>query len=232
MSPNYYAEKLAGERLRLVYEIAPPRVRRYLEAEIGFALSRMRRGDAVLELGCGYGRVLARLAEKAGRAVGIDTAVESLSLARRLAPPGRDCEIVAMNALDLGFGEGEFDCTVCVQNGVAAFGVDRERLVDEAHRVTRPGGLVLLSTYDARFWPERLAWFEAQSRAGLLGPIDRGRTGGGVIVCEDGFRAGTLSPEELRALGARGGADPEIVEVDGSSVFCVIERAGTRKGST
>jgi 2-polyprenyl-6-hydroxyphenyl methylase/3-demethylubiquinone-9 3-methyltransferase len=231
MSSNYYAKRLAGERLRLVYDIAPPRVRRYLEAEIDFVLARMNRGDAVLELGCGYGRVLARLAEKAGRAIGIDTAGESLALGRRLAPPGSDCEFLAMDALETGFRDGEFDLTACVQNGIAAFGVDRERLLGEALRVTRPGGLALFSTYDERFWPERLAWFEAQSRAGLLGPIDHDRTGGGVIVCADGFRAGMLKPEELRALCARVGVEPEIIEVDGSSVFCVIERRAGEGGA-
>ena len=225
MNTNYYANRLAGERLRAAYEIASPRVRRYLEAEIAFALRLMNTGDKVLELGCGYGRVLARLAEKASIAVGVDTAVESLALGRRLAPPGLACEYVAMNALETGFRSGEFDFVACVQNGICAFGVDPELLAREALRVTRPGGRAVISSYSERFWPERLAWFEAQSRAGLVGPIDYDRTGGGSIVCADGFRAGTMSPEELLALGGGAGGKARIVEVDGSSVFCVIERS-------
>ncbi len=224
MSSSYYAKRLAGERLRAVYEIAPPRVRRYLEAEIDFVVASMSAGEKALELGCGYGRVLARLAGKARLAVGIDTAVESLALGRRLAPPELACEFVAMDALETGFRDGEFDLVACVQNGIAAFGVDQERLVREALRVTKPGGLALFSTYNAHFWPERLAWFEAQARAGLIGPIDYGRTGGGVVVCEDGFRAGMLGPGELRALCARAGGRPRIVEVDDSSVFCSVGR--------
>jgi len=70
MRPDgYYSEKLSAERLRRVYEIAPPRVRRYLEAETEHILSRIRRSDTVVELGCGYGRVLARIAKAAGLAV-------------------------------------------------------------------------------------------------------------------------------------------------------------------
>jgi hypothetical protein len=38
---GYYARGLAGERLRRCYELAPDRVRRYLEAEIRFVLSRL-----------------------------------------------------------------------------------------------------------------------------------------------------------------------------------------------
>lgn len=223
---GYYASRLSGERLRLVYGIAPARVRRYLEAEIEFALGCLPRGGAVLELGCGYGRVLMPLAAKAGLAIGVDTARESLALGRRLAADGPACELLPMDAAALGFRAETFDLVVCVQNGICAFGADREILVKEAVRVTRPGGAALFSTYAASFWPHRLAWFEAQAAAGLLGPIDYERTRDGVIACTDGFRAGALAPGELLALCARAGAGAacRIAEVESSSVFCVIER--------
>ena len=44
---NYYSQKLSAERLRLCYEIAPPRVKRYLEAEIYFVLDRIKPFDLV-----------------------------------------------------------------------------------------------------------------------------------------------------------------------------------------
>ena len=92
----------------------------------------------------------------------------------------------------------------------------------ESLRVLRDGGLLLFSTYAKGFWPHRLAWFEAQAAEGLVGPIDREATGGGVIVCEDGFRAGQLSPEEMQFLSEGLGLESAISEVDGSSLFCEI----------
>jgi 2-polyprenyl-6-hydroxyphenyl methylase/3-demethylubiquinone-9 3-methyltransferase len=62
---SYYSQKLSAERLRLCYEIAPPRVKRYLEAEIEFVMSKIKPSDRVLGMGCGYGRVLQRLMTKA-----------------------------------------------------------------------------------------------------------------------------------------------------------------------
>jgi SAM-dependent methyltransferase len=59
---GYYREKLSANRLERVYAIAPPRVRQYLDAEIDHVLALVGPNDAVLELGCGYGRVLALLA--------------------------------------------------------------------------------------------------------------------------------------------------------------------------
>ncbi len=219
---GYYARRLAGIRLRRCYEIAPPRVRRYLEAEIRHVLRRIGPEDDVLELGCGYGRVAMRLAAAARRVVGIDSAEESIALARQLAPPGCRCEFLVMDAYALAFRDRVFDAVVCVQNGVCAFGGDPEALLREALRVTRRGGRVLLSTYAGRFWRHRLAWFEAQAAEGLVGPIDRGSSRDGVVACRDGFRSGRLGPEDLRALCRRIGARGEVREVDGSSLFLEI----------
>jgi SAM-dependent methyltransferase len=219
---GYYEEKLSGVRLRRCYEIASPRVKQYLEAEIQFVLQHLKSTDSVLELGCGYGRVTSRLAEAAGRVVGIDTSIESLKLARQLSAPDPTCEFLEMNALELTFDDSEFDKVVCVQNGICAFGVDRELLLRQALRVTRSGGRIYFSSYSEGFWDERLRWFEAQAAAGLLGEIDYTKTGNGEIVCKDGFRTGMMSPEEFLLFGAELGLDTEVTEVDGSSVFCEI----------
>ncbi len=221
---GYYAERLSGRRLQRCYELASPRVRQYLDAEIRHVVSRLRSSDVVLELGCGYGRVAFRLAEVARRVVGIDTADASLALARELAAPGMPCAFSQMDATDLGLAVDTFDVVVCVQNGVCAFGVEPESLLREALRVTRPGGVLLFSTYADRFWPHRLAWFRTQAAAGLVGPIDDEASGNGVIVCADGFRAGRLTPGDWTRLCSKIGLDPRITEVDGSSLFCEVTK--------
>jgi SAM-dependent methyltransferase len=222
MSYEYYKETLSGERLKRVYEIAPPRVRQYLEAEVGHVLEKLDRGSHVLEMGCGYGRILPKLAGKARMVVGVDTSLDSLRLAEREIGHLPGCHILGMDAGALAFAGGVFDCVVCIQNGISAFHIDRRELIREAVRVTRPGGVVLFSTYAEGFWEERLRWFEIQARAGLLGEIDYGGTGDGVIVCKDGFTATTVSPAAFRMLTRDLNAGVELVEVDGSSLFCEI----------
>lgn len=219
---QYYSQKLSAERLRLCYEIAPPRVKRYLEAEIEFVLDRLNPSSLVLELGCGYGRVLQRLAAKARTVVGIDTSPASLMLARKRMGDAVECRLVEMNAVELGFGAGQFDVVVCIQNGISAFKVDQRKLIREAMRVTRSGGRVLFSSYAERFWEERLEWFEIQAAHGLVGEIDYDETGDGVIVGKDGFRATTLSTEGFVALTSDWGIVPQVTVVNGSSVFCEL----------
>lgn len=223
----YYSKKLSGERLRRCYEVAPARARQYLEAEIRHAVEHLRPEDRVLELGCGHGRVARRLASAARRVVGIDTAYESLTLARKLARSGEACEYLCMDAVALAFAAGSFDAVLCLQNGICAFGVDQASLLGETLRVTREGGLVLFSSYSDKFWPHRLAWFEAQAAEGLIGPVDRTVSGNGVIVCKDGFRAGRMTPGDFHRLTSRMGVNADVAEVDESSVFCeIVKGAG------
>jgi SAM-dependent methyltransferase len=224
---DYYRENLSADRLERAYGIAPPRVRRYLEAEIEHVLSFIERGSSVLELGCGFGRVLERLAPLAGTLVGIDTSLGSLGrAAERLACRG-NCGLAAMDASRLAFRDGAFDVTACIQNGISAFHVEPGELMREGIRVTKPGGVVLFSSYSGAFWKDRLEWFELQAAEGLVGSIDRAKTRDGVIVCEDGFTATTVSADEFAALAAKLGVRARIVEIDSSSVFCEIE-AGAR----
>ncbi len=149
---DYYSNKLSAGRLRLCYDLAPPRVKQYLNAEIDFILEKIKPNDNVLELGCGYGRVL----------------------------------------------------------------------INEALRVTKPGGKVIFSSYSEKFWNDRLNWFHIQSEHGLIGEIDYSSTGNGVIVCKDGFRATTFSKEDFNILVAGLKKDYKITEVDNSSIFCEI----------
>ncbi|MBM3297171.1 MAG: class I SAM-dependent methyltransferase [Candidatus Aminicenantes bacterium] len=219
---DHYRDNLAAERLRACYDAAPARTRRYLEAEAAHVRAKISAGMRVVELGCGYGRFLRPISGKPARLIGIDTSLASLKLAREHLAGRAVVGLAAMNAVKTGFPDGIFDLTLCIQNGVSAFHVDKISLFREAVRITASGGLVLFSSYARAFWPHRLEWFAAQAARGLIGPIDHEATGDGVIVCKDGFHAETVDEDGFRALAAAVGGKPEIVEVDGSSLFCEI----------
>lgn len=219
---SYYSEKLSAEKLKLCYDIAPPRVQRYLAAEIGHVRSRIKSGDLVLEMGCGYGRVLGGLVGCGSKLYGIDISLPSLHMAQKYLSDHSNTLLCLMNAVDMGFGNACFDIVFCVQNGISAFHVDRRALVKSAVSVTKPGGHVLFSSYAEEFWRDRLDWFRIQAVHGLIGEIDEERTGNGTIVCKDGFRATTVTQEEFSRLTKNIGREVSIEVVDGSSIFCEI----------
>ena len=219
---NYYSDTLSAQRLKQVYDIAPTRVRQYLGAEVEHVLRHITHGDRVLELGCGYGRIIPEISKKAGKIIGIDTSLSSLLLGKEVLSNIQNCQLACMNAVQLAFPNHVFDTVVCIQNGISAFHVGQKELIRESLRVTKPGGIALFSSYSDKFWEDRLEWFRLQSEAGLLGEIDYEKTGNGEIVCKDGFTATTVGSEKFRRLTKGLKADIRIVEVDESSLFCEI----------
>jgi 2-polyprenyl-6-hydroxyphenyl methylase/3-demethylubiquinone-9 3-methyltransferase len=86
------------------------------------------------------------------------------------------------------------------------------------------GGKAFFSSYSPQFWEHRLTWFHEQADKGLLCEIDMDKTKDGVIVCKDGFRAVTHSPEDMDTFGKASGFSYEVTEVDNSSVFLIITK--------
>jgi 2-polyprenyl-6-hydroxyphenyl methylase/3-demethylubiquinone-9 3-methyltransferase len=219
---SYYSNKLAAERLKLCYEIAPPEVKKYLQAEIEHVIDHMTPGGRVIELGCGYGRVLKDLAHLPDLLVGIDISFESLRMAKSLLSGNKNIQLLQMDAGAPALIPNQFDLVFCIQNGISAFNVEKKKLLECAVRLTVPGGKVLFSSYADQFWESRLEWFRLQADQGLIGEIDEQATGEGVIVCKDGFRATTVSSDEFLALVEGVGVSALVQTIADSSVFCEI----------
>jgi 2-polyprenyl-6-hydroxyphenyl methylase/3-demethylubiquinone-9 3-methyltransferase len=221
---NYYKETLSAERLQRCYKVIPPRVQQYLDAEVNFVLQGIRATDTVLELGCGYGRIIPALASKARWVVGIDNSMASLVYGQTLLSNIPNCLLIQMDAATLSFIEQTFDVVVCIQNGISAFHTDQNNLMRESIRVTKSGGTILFSSYSEKFWQHRLEWFQRQSDEGLVGEIDYNKSRDGIIVCKDGFTATTVGREKFLELTSGLEVEVKIQEVDDSSIFCEMVR--------
>lgn len=81
---------------------------------------------------------------------------------------------------------------------------------------------MLLSSYSEKFWDERLRWFQTQAEMGLIGEIDYSRTGEGIIICIDGFKASTFSSLDFEKTVMDIGLEFILTEVDDSSIYCEI----------
>lgn len=219
---NYYADKLNSQSLFQVYETAIPNVRQYLDSEIDFVKKRLHKTDCVLELAAGYGRIVKLLAPCCDTIVGMDISKESVELGKEYLQAYANADMVVMDMHQISFDK-PFDVVLCLQNGLSAMQVtpkEIEKILD----IVAPGGTAYFSTYSANFWDWRIKWFEEQAKKGLLGEIDYDRTKDGVIVCKDGFRATTQTEEDYRKIGEYCGYPYLIQEVDGSSLFLMIQK--------
>lgn len=100
-------------------------------------------GRAVLEVGCGTGLLLERVAERAARAVGIDLSEGMLEKAK-----ARGLEVSQADATCLPFDDGLFDLTYSFK--VLAHIQDIQKALSEMARVTRSGGDVVAEFYNPR----------------------------------------------------------------------------------
>ena len=220
---NYYKRSLNSTKLFQVYQTKYPRIKRYFDEEIDFVRRNLRGNEKVLEVGAGYGRIIKELAPFAASVVGIDISEASVDLGKDYMKGCLNCNIQVMDAHNLEFGE-EFDVVLCLQNGLSAMKGQPIQLIGQCMKVLAPGGMAYFSTYSAKFWKHRLAWFHEQADKGLLGEIDLEKTKDGMIVCKDGFVATTFSEDELKKLGEESGCHYSIDEVDESSLFLILEK--------
>jgi ubiquinone/menaquinone biosynthesis C-methylase UbiE len=106
----------------------------------------------VLEVGCGTGLILNRIAPLARRAVGLDLSPGMLAVARE-----RGLEVVEGSARELPFEDASFDLLYSFK--VLAHVPDLARVFSEMARVVRPGGRLVLEFYNRqslRWWVRRL----------------------------------------------------------------------------
>jgi SAM-dependent methyltransferase len=115
-----------------------------LRTEIVFALAQLNgdRGARLLDVGCGDARFAADAAECA-RTVGVDVSRRALGFARTLVPAAR---FAAGTGAALPFRSNAFDIVTLLDVIEHIPDTDERRVVDEALRVLRPGGRLVIST--------------------------------------------------------------------------------------
>jgi arsenite methyltransferase len=100
-----------------------------------------RRGEAVLEIGCGGGAYLRDVAlavGETGRACGIDISADQIEGAQAHCADAPAAELHIASALELPFGDGEFDAAYSVQ--VLEYIEAVDDALAETARVLKPGG--------------------------------------------------------------------------------------------
>jgi SAM-dependent methyltransferase len=161
------------------------------ELELDVALP-LATGRDVLEVGCGTGLILERLARTARRAEGIDLSPGMLEKAR-----SRGLTVREASATALPYPDAQFDLVVSFK--VLAHVPHLEQALGEMARVCRPGGRVLAELYNP--WSLRFL----AKRLGGPGKISDGRSEADVYTRWDApHRLRSLLPDSLALDEVRG----------------------------
>ena len=124
----------------------------------------LRAGDAVLDLGCGFGRHAFEAARRGASVVAVDAGRDevdgvlatfvAMAEAGELAPGSAHAAVVQGDALALPFADGAFDRVICSE--VLEHIPDDRAAMAELARVLRPGGTMAITV--PRFVPELVNW--------------------------------------------------------------------------
>lgn len=154
------------------------------------------RGRSVLEVGCGAGVDLARFARGGATVTGVDLSPSAIELARaNFGQQGLSGDLRVADGEHLPFPEASFDLVFA--HGVVQYTADPRRLVDEVHRVVKPGGEAVFQVYN------RVSWLNALSK---LMKVDLEHEGAPVLLKFSagefrlllaGFRDVTIVPERF-----------------------------------
>ncbi|MFG3225329.1 class I SAM-dependent methyltransferase [Kitasatospora sp. NPDC048194] len=177
-----------------------------------------------LDIGCGAGKHLWPLQRAGIEAHGIDIS----PLAVRICRDRGLTDVSVMDAMELDYPGGHFDSILLFSNGLAMGGTPAgvERLLTECHRVSAPGGRILLTNTDVSRTedPRNIAYQRANRERGDLPGRVRLRSWYRDQVSEE-FDWLFMSPEELTAAARATGW--RVAEVDGTpwgGYAAVLER--------
>jgi SAM-dependent methyltransferase len=109
------------------------------------------RGRDILDVGCGAGVEVVRWARGGARVTGIDIAESAAALTRQnLSQQGLSARVDVADGEALPFPDAAFDFVYA--HGVVQYTTDDRHLVQECHRVLRPGGTALFQVYNRVSW--------------------------------------------------------------------------------
>jgi len=173
------------------------------------------RGDAVVEIGCGVGRLTRTLAKRADRVTGLDVSEEMIALAREHNPELANVTWLVGDGASLR-GVEDATADACFSHVVFQHIPDPAitlGYVTEMGRVLRPGGWAAFQvSNDPDIHRPRTGM--AQRWASRLG---RAPAGQGAPE----WLGSAVALDDLRAAAGRGGMDLETVVGEGSQ-FCLV----------
>ena len=130
---------------------------------IDFNLLDVRRGDRLLDLGCGEGRhAISGYLLADAHVIGVDLSSRDLTTAQQRLndfrgeqiDTGKSCNFVRASGLTLPFADNSFDKVICSE--VLEHILDYPAMLAEIRRVLKPGGVFAASV--PRYFPEWICW--------------------------------------------------------------------------
>ncbi|OHA79776.1 MAG: hypothetical protein A2675_04180 [Candidatus Yonathbacteria bacterium RIFCSPHIGHO2_01_FULL_51_10] len=184
----------------------PLPIQKFLDEEIKFISRHVKQGSKILEVGCGYGRLLNILAEKADKIVGIDFSEPLLEKAHESFKNRKNVELWFMDAQKMSFEDESFDYVLCLDATFGNMPGIEEKVLNEMKRVTKDTGEVVISVFSEN---AKDAQLENYHRIGLTGIKDDGAA----VTSKEGFYSRRFTKKQLQELFERARLSCDVISL-------------------
>jgi 2-polyprenyl-6-hydroxyphenyl methylase/3-demethylubiquinone-9 3-methyltransferase len=191
---------------KMIDSQAPKLIQEFLDGEIEFISTHIKQGNSILEIGCGYGRLLKILAKKSEKLVGIDFSRRMVELSKQNLKDEKNVKIELMEADKLEFSDNSFDYVVCLDNSFGNMPKIELGVLKEMKRVCKNQGEIIISVFSEN---AKEVQKENYRRIGLAEIQDDGKA----IHTAEGFYSRQFTKEELKSLFEKAGLNCEIIKI-------------------
>jgi len=192
---------------RIITGDPPKPIQEFLEGEIDFIKKQILPGKKILEIGCGYGRLMEILSENAEKVVGIDYSKRLLEEAKKRLSRKENTKVFLMNAKNLEFNDESFDYVVCLDNSFGNMPGIESQVLKEMIRTCKSGGEIIVSVFSENAVETQI---ENYKRIGLKEIRDDGKA----IHTKEGLYSRRFTKEDLKNLFKEAGLEePKIIKI-------------------
>ncbi len=183
----------------------PILLQQFFELDLKYIHTNLEANKEVLEVGCGFGRLLPELSKLSRNVTGIDFSDLQLSQAQEIVANLKNVQLLKMRAESMAFRSESFALSLCMNCTLGNMPNIEKTVVEEMVRVTKSGGKVIIRIF-ADTEAVRLAQYENYNRLGLTNIRDNGSA----ITTDEGFYSRRFNKTELQELFKKTGLTPTI----------------------
>ena len=215
---DFFARIEQAEFISRVYAETPLVIQKFFRQESGMLQKSLAGARRVLEVGCGFGRVLEWVPAEVNYA-GIDISRHYVEEAKSRNPRG---DWICGDATSLPFQGGRFDAVFCVQNTLGNMEGIEEKVLSEMRRVCRPRGKVILSVYSEDSFETRRLWYDRLVDIGIFRRVWLDPVRPRVARSDTGWSSRCFDRAEVSRY-FEGVSSLDITKLDSFLYFCIAK---------